>query len=169
MLNSINGLKANIERELNELCEKTEKNMTICDAEAIYYLTEAYCGVERICGGKTTSEIEKTKTEYKTKAMDAVTAESWVKTMENSDGTRGGHWKMEETTAVLENNGIRNISKPLFYAVMNMLYSDYGAVAKRYGLEANVGFWVDMAKAWIFDKDAKPEKTSLYYAYVVDK
>ena len=76
---------------------------------------------------------------------------------------------MEETTAVLENNGIRNISKPLFYAVMNMLYSDYSAVAKRYGLEANVGFWVDMTKAWIFDKDAKPEKTSLYYAYVVDK
>ena len=63
----------------------------------------------------------------------------------------------------MENKGIEHISEPLFYATMNMLHSDYGKVAKKYGLENNVDFWADMAYAWLYDDDANKNKTSLYY------
>ena len=174
MEKTVGNLKMSLEREIKEICEKTKSNMSFCDAKALYYLTEAYCNVKSMAEYEEEKPVYNTAREYKEREhkyapMDTTTAMHWVKGMENTDGSRGGHWNINQTNAVLQSSGIKNISQPLFYAVMNMLYSDYGEVAKKYSLDTNVNFWVDMTKAWLFDEDAKPEKTSLYYSYVVNK
>ena len=53
-----------------------------------------------------------------------------------------------------------------FYAVMNMLYSDYGKVFKKHDV-ATMQFYVDMAKEFLEDDDAVKNKLEQYYKYVV--
>ena len=52
--------------------------------------------------------------------------------------------------------------------MMNAMYSDYCEVAKKYGVD-QTDFYADMAKAWMNDKDAKKNKSALYYECVVEK
>lgn len=52
--------------------------------------------------------------------------------------------------------------------MMNAMYSDYAAVAKKFGV-TSPEFYACMAKAWMEDKDAKEDKTALYYRYIVEK
>lgn len=57
------------------------------------------------------------------------------------------------------------------YLAMNMVYSDYCKVAKKYGVDTPE-FYADMAKAFLRDKDfdGKPEeKLYLYYKSIVEK
>ena len=54
-----------------------------------------------------------------------------------------------------------------FWAVMNALYCDYYAVAKKYNV-LNADFFADMAMAFIHDKDAVKNKTVAYYNHVVN-
>ena len=51
---------------------------------------------------------------------------------------------------------------------MNMMYSDYCMVASKYGVN-NAEFFADMARAFLFDKDAEGpgEKLAAYYHRVV--
>lgn len=53
-----------------------------------------------------------------------------------------------------------------FWIAMNMIYSDYVKVAKKLGMN-NVDFYACMAKAFLDDKDAQPDKLARYYEYVV--
>lgn len=53
-----------------------------------------------------------------------------------------------------------------FWITMNMIYSDYVKVAKKLGMN-NVDFYACMAKAFLDDKDAQPDKLARYYEYVV--
>ena len=52
-------------------------------------------------------------------------------------------------------------------AALNMIYSDYVKVAKKFNVGSNIDFYVDMAKAFLDDKDAGPDKLTKYYQYVV--
>ena len=54
-----------------------------------------------------------------------------------------------------------------FYAILNSIYSDYSKVAKKYNVGGSIDFYVDMAKAFLDDKDAGPDKLAKYYQYVV--
>ena len=54
-----------------------------------------------------------------------------------------------------------------FWAALNMIYSDYVKVAKKFNVGSNIDFYVDMAKAFLDDKDAGPDKLAKYYQYVV--
>lgn len=100
--------------------------------------------------------------------LDKRTAEDWVHNMKNTDGTTGPHWTMDKVKQVAQQKGISD--DPLeFFLVMNMLYSDYGKVAQKHGLTNNIDYWVDMAQAFLNDKDAMPEKLSRYYHYIVKK
>ena len=54
-----------------------------------------------------------------------------------------------------------------FYAVLNMIYSDFSPVAKKHGLGGSLDFYVDMPKALLNDKDASPGKLSTYYNSIV--
>lgn len=88
-----------------------------------------------------------------------------VNHMVNVDGSHGAHWPMEQTSAILEQRGY-SCDPAEFYVVMNMMYSDYHNVFKRYGVESP-DFYAEMSKAWIDDPDAKKDKTAEYFCHVV--
>lgn len=90
-------------------------------------------------------------------------AREWTARMENTDGSTGPHWPMEQTTAVMVSKGY-HYDPAVWYAAMNMVYSDYFSVAKKHGVNT-VEFYADMAEAFLNDKDAggPEEKISAYY------
>lgn len=99
------------------------------------------------------------------RGMDKRTAKEWVKQMKNSDGSSGETWNWEKIEKLMEKWKVE-LDPVEFYATINMLYSDYGAVAMKYGI-AGAEFWVDLAKAFLEDKDAKEDKLQLYYECIV--
>lgn len=94
------------------------------------------------------------------------TAEKWVKAMRNTDGTKGPHWTQEQTRKVMKHMGVNDVEPHEFYAVMNAMYSDYCAVAKKFGVD-RPEFYGELAKAWLMDEDAVEDKAAAYYCYVV--
>lgn len=90
-------------------------------------------------------------------------AREWTARMENTDDTTGPHWPMEQTTAVMVSKGY-HYDPAVWYAAMNMIYSDYFKTAKKHGVNT-VEFYADMAEAFLDDKDAggPEEKISAYY------
>lgn len=99
--------------------------------------------------------------------FDRKTAQEWVQKMKNADGSTGEHWTFEQTSQVMKQRGI-DCDPAEFYATMNMLWSDYGSVAKKYGTD-NVEFWAEMAKSFLLDKDAEGNKLALYYENIAKK
>lgn len=92
-------------------------------------------------------------------------AMEWSRSMENEDGTQGPHWTMEQTKQVQAQQGIE--CDPIeFYLAINMMYSDYVKVAKKLGVN-KVEFYACMAKAFLDDRDAGPDKLGRYFEYVV--
>ena len=92
-------------------------------------------------------------------------AMEWTGDMENSDGSKGPHWSMEQVRQVMEQRGID--CDPLqFFAVLNAVYSDYYAVAKKHGVN-KMDFYADIAKAWLNDSDAVGDKAARYFEYIV--
>lgn len=93
-------------------------------------------------------------------------AEAWCSKMANEDGTTGAHWTLDQTTAVAESIGVtwEHISPWCWWAAMCMMYSDYCGVANRYGV-GTAEFYADMAKAFLFDRDAggPRAKMAAYY------
>lgn len=96
--------------------------------------------------------------------LTQVQARSWVSGMENADGTTGAHWTMEKTEEVRKQCGIP--CEPLeFWVAMNMIHSDYCKVAEKLGVN-NLEFYACMAKAFLEDKDARPDKLARYHEYI---
>lgn len=94
-------------------------------------------------------------------------AEEWMMGLENEDGTKGPHWSMDQARQVMQQRGIE-ADPATYWAVLNMMYSDYCKVFKKHGVGDRVDFYADMAAAWINDRDADPKKkTAAYYQYVV--
>lgn len=83
-------------------------------------------------------------------------AHKWVSKMENKDGTHGAHWTMEQTDQYA---GTHN--KCDWYAVMNMVYSDY------YNPKFDTTTYIELARDWINDSDVGEGKTLKYYLHVV--
>lgn len=92
-------------------------------------------------------------------------AKEWTARMKNGDGTTGAHWPMEQVKQLMQQRGI-NADPAEFFAILNSVYSDYYTVAKKHNVH-NIDFYIDIAKAWIDDKDAVPDKAAAYYEYVV--
>lgn len=80
--------------------------------------------------------------------------------MENEDGTKGGHWTVEQTNSVARNSGITfdHFNEYDWNYVMNMVYSDYFKTGS-----GNTNVYVDLAKAFLMDKDAPEGKALKYY------
>lgn len=108
------------------------------------------------------------ETEHFTREM----AEEWVDGMEGGDPARpnGGKWTMDQVKPVAQKYGVPTEGERFyeFWAVMNALYSDYYAVAKKYNM-LNPDFFADMAMAFINDKDAVENKAAVYYECIVEK
>lgn len=100
--------------------------------------------------------------------MDERTAKEWVMSMENEDGTKSPHWTMEQVKQVAKQKGLRDIEVPELFAVLNALYSDYDPIFKKHGV-SKMDFYVDMAEAWIMDKDAVENKASAYYECIAKR
>lgn len=98
--------------------------------------------------------------------MSLETAKEWTKHMQNEDGTTGPHWTLEQAKQIMAQ---RKIGYPpqCFWVILNSIYSDYSTVAKKHGLGGSLDFYVDMAKSWLDDKDAVPDKINSYYNYIV--
>ncbi len=93
-------------------------------------------------------------------------AEDWVESLKGTGGINGEHWSYDQTEKVMMQRGIE--CDPMeFYVVMNMLYSDYLNVFKKYNMGGNVNFYADLAKAWLEDPDATENKLAMYYRYIV--
>lgn len=101
--------------------------------------------------------------------FDREAAEEWVAGLENEDNTTGAHWTFDQTRQVMAQKGVTNIDPVDFYAVINMLYSDYCKVFKKYGVGDKLDFYVDLTKAFIEDKDAGPDKVAAYWEYITKK
>lgn len=85
--------------------------------------------------------------------------------MENEDGTKGGHWTVEQTTMVARNNGISfdHFNEYDWNYTMNMIYSDY------YGSVPNeTSNYVKLARKFLEDKDAEEGKALRYYLAMKD-
>jgi len=111
--------------------------------------------------------LKEKKSEYPEEDYDFTPekAEHWLLHMKNEDGTTGGHWNITQTNAYKP----QNISDYCWEAALNMIYSDYYSVAVKHGVNT-VDFYVDLAKAFLFDKDAKnpKDKMAAYYNYIVN-
>ena len=95
-------------------------------------------------------------------------ARRWTEHMENDDGSMGAHWTLEQTTAVANSIGV-HVDPWIWFAALNMEYSDNFDVAQKYGLD-RPEYYADLAKAFLFDEDGGgPEaKIAGYYHGIVE-
>lgn len=87
-------------------------------------------------------------------------ADRWVRSMENADGSTGGFFDLAETDEF--KGQCRDID---FCVTMNMMKSDYGVVAKKFGVDMPA-FYAELAKAFLHDRDARPGKLCRYHKYI---
>lgn len=95
-------------------------------------------------------------------------ARRWTEHMENDDGSMGAHWTLKQTTAVANSIGV-HVDPWIWFAALNMEYSDNFDVAQKYGLD-RPEYYADLAKAFLFDEDGGgPEaKIAGYYHGIVE-
>lgn len=97
--------------------------------------------------------------------------QAWNAKMINDDGTTGGRWPVDQTTAIAEKLGVHwdHITPACFNVAMNMMFSDYCKVADHFGV-CTTEFFAELAKAFLFDKDAgsPKEKLTAYYHGIVN-
>lgn len=96
--------------------------------------------------------------------MNREQAEQWVSKMKHIQI----RMPYDEVKRRAVNYGIEQDKIPEFYAAFNMIQSDYGTVAKEFGV-STPDFYAAMAKAWIMDEDAVEGKTALYEKCIVKK
>ena len=103
---------------------------------------------------------------YHAKPLTREDAEEWVEMMQGE--SQGETWSFEEIKDLAKKHGLPDQEHKIveLYAVMNMLASDYYKVAEKFDV-LNDDFFVCMAKAFIHDEDAVPNKTAAYYEYIV--
>lgn len=149
-------MKQYIEDLKKQLQEVMERPASLGRAEEVTVYADAICALHKLGGDhfrESTKMMEFTEDD----------AKEWTARMENTDGTTGPHWPMAQTTAVMVSRGY-HYDPAVWYAAMNMVYSDYFSVAKKHGVNT-VEFYADMAEAFLDDKDAggPEEKISAYY------
>ena len=92
----------------------------------------------------------------------------WKREMENTDGTVGEHFDMQQVIAAAEKLGVRfnEYSEKDFCLVTNMIYSDYGHIIKKFvGPEKELIVCADFAKAYFDDPDGVDPEEKLAINY----
>ena len=113
-------------------------------------------------------KADKIKMESEASTFTEDDARRWTEHMGNDDGSMGAHWTLEQTTAVANSIGV-HVDPWIWFAALNMEYSDNFDVAQKYGLD-RPEYYADLAKAFLFDKDGGgPEaKIAGYYHGIVE-
>lgn len=93
-------------------------------------------------------------------------AKEWTDCMINADGTTGAHWTYEQASQLMSQRSI-DCDKNDFWAVLNMMYSDYCRVAKSYSVD-NPNFYADMTAAFLRDEDAVEGKAAAYWECIAE-
>ena len=143
-----------------KLCEALEA----CMAEPVCSRSVGSCTMlmDALC------KADKITMESEASTFTEDDARRWTEHMENADGSMGAHWTLEQTTAVANSIGV-HIDPWVWFAALNMEYSDNFEVAQKYGLD-RPEYYADLAKAFLFDKDGGgPEaKIAGYYHGIVE-
>lgn len=113
-------------------------------------------------------KADKIKMESEASTFTEDDARRWTEHMENDDGSMGAHWTLEQATAVANSIGV-HVDPWVWFAALNMEYSDNFDVAQKYGLD-RPEYYADLAKAFLFDEDGGgPEaKIAGYYHGIVE-
>lgn len=164
-------LRARMCKELHDIEERG--TFCRCDLDDTHKLIESICGLDAMSA--TAEEHHKADKHEAAHVEHAAhpahltieDAKRWTSKMQNADGTTGSHWTLEQTQDVAKQRNI-NCDPNDFWAVMNMMYSDYCQVAKRQSVDTP-GFYADMAKAFLEDTDAADGKAYLYWDCIADK
>lgn len=94
----------------------------------------------------------------------------WVEDMVGADGSIGGMWTKEETTAVAKKIGVdfKKFDETAFWVAMNMVYSDTCEVMDKHGINKPEIF-AELAESWLSDEDTLKgaKKLAAYYECVV--
>ena len=159
--------KLELQKEIKKLCNKP---MSYQNAECLVLCHKAYKIMCEMSGHmdrdhNAVSKSDTSPVEGRTPRFDRQMAMDWTAGMVNADGTKGPHWTMEETNKFHTQHGL-TCSREEFWAIMNSLYSDY-CEALRESTASTPETYVRLAKAWINDADAVPDKAAAYYTYVV--
>lgn len=141
-------MKTYIEKLYEELHELSTQPVCRSSVEEAMEIADLICILEKIGHKCTFTEAD---------------AHEWTARMENTDDTTGPHWPMAQTTAIMVSRGY-HYDPAVWYAAMNMIYSDYYKTAKKHGVDTQE-YYTDMTAAFLDDKDAggPMEKTSAYY------
>ena len=143
-----------------KLCEALEA----CMAEPVSSRSVGSCTMlmDALC------KADKITMESEASTFTEDDARRWTEHMENDDGSMGAHWTLEQTTAVANSIGV-HVVPWIWFAALNMEYSDNFDVAQKYGLD-RPEYYADLAKAFLFDKDGGgPEaKIAGYYHGIVE-
>ena len=140
-----------IKKLRERLHELMERPVTLGNVEEVRLYAKTIRALEKLeCGETFTKE-------------DAL---YWVEHMENSDGTTGAQWTMDETSAMAKSMGVY-LPACIWFAAVNMMRSDYCMVARKHGVD-KPEFYADMAAACLDDEDAAPNKAGRYYHCVAE-
>ena len=156
MKSKLKEYKSKLERELAEYLAQPIGTRSMAAVDAMIECWEHVNDMEHcVCRGEKLS-------------ADAI--KEWCAHMKNEDGSTGGHWTIEQTSDVAKTTGVvmEHITPEMWNVTMNMMYSDYCAVATKFGC-SKPEFYAEMSKAFLFDKDGPgPEaKLSAYYHGIV--
>lgn len=146
----------------DEIAALMERPVSLGRAEEICAYADTLCALQKL-DGKDHSREDAEKMGF-----TEADARRWTERMENDDGSTGPHWTLEQTTAVANSIGV-HVDPWIWFAAMNMMYSDYWESATRYGVD-RPEYYADLAKEFLFDKDAGgPEaKIAGYYHGIVE-
>lgn len=100
--------------------------------------------------------------------FNRLSAEKWMKEIENEDGTKGAHWTLEQAKQLMAQKGIK--ADPVsFWVVLNSMYADYCKTLKKYGVGDKIDFYVDLTKDFLNDKDSVggDAKVAAYFEHIV--
>lgn len=101
----------------------------------------------------------------KPKPIDRKVAREWIESMKSED-EQGAPWISEEDVKPFMMQVKFEGNPAEFWAIMNAVYTDYSHVARRYGIN-KPEFYAELAKAWLEDEDAVPDKAAIYYDCIV--
>ena len=146
--------KDKLHAALREIAECPVSMRTVEQAAAV---TDLLCRLDKL----------EDHDEPETVEFDRATAMQWAAAMRNADGTTGPHWSMGQTDAVANITGV-HVKSCVWWAAMNMMYSDYYDVARKFGVNVPE-FYAELARAFLMDKDGPgpEEKLCAYYRCIV--
>lgn len=93
-------------------------------------------------------------------SISKVQAEEIVRNMR----PQGQVWTYEQVEELVKSKGVEDCYVD-WYLVMNMCYNDYYNTAKVFGLQNDTNFYYNLAKDFIEDTDAQPNKVSMYFLH----